>query len=961
MAARALSRTQSEKNKRLRHAPGKEDYMKKFNSTLALIVALLVAFVFPACSGSKLDTPVGFSIDENNVLSWEEVEGARSYTVSIRDLQTETESEASTRKTSYTLSDLAEGDYEIKVMAMGGSQNSLRSEWSDIQNFHKDYETGLIYTLINGDTEYAISQSGTAQGTVRIEDVYRGKPVTAILEAAFRASGRIENLIVGANVRTVGANAFYQCPRLASVELPDSVVSIGESAFQGCSSLTSVRLPAHLQAIAPTTFAYCRGLKGITFGEELRSIGDTAFYSCTGITSLEFPDSLQSIGTDAFSASPSSEDALTSVSFGSGLLSIGENAFSNRLNLSQVIFAGTNGLSIGTRAFNGCRSLEEAVLAEGLASIGNYAFSGCEALADVALPESVSAIGRDAFLGTELYRKQADSNTYGGFIYAGDWLVGATAESKSVSDFTIASFKENTVGIASRVFQSCPELGTVRLPVSLKYVGTYAFADSPKLRSLITAEGSALEEIGDYAFYNCGTLSNIVFQRRGLKRIGNGAFANCLSVSNNRENAYLLVPETVESIGQRAYYGTALWNEPTEEGIIYAGNWVVGYANITQSEVALSENVEGIADAAFANCEIITGVQNLNRVRYIGEAAFSGCTALTSVSLSRNLQSIGAQTFFGCSSLISLGTSLPRSLEEVGVLAFAGCSALTSLDFSVTALTTLDVGAFWGCSSLNELIFGDDLETIGAYAFCQCVAVTSVKLPASVIYVGERAFSNCDSLAELDLGSTEFIGPLAFSKCISLKELTLPATVKEVGDFAFFCAGIEKINFSEGLKRIGACAFYRLEGLSSLSLPASLEYIGENAFRDCVRLGSVIMCGEIGYIGPHAFYKCFNMTVYSAAPMTASAAWDGLWNSSFRPVFWECKLDDGGNVLSVTAGQVSNPYARFGAVAPHRDGFEFAGWATSEDGEAVYDAQSWRDAAEGTMLYAIYTGNPENQ
>ena len=935
--------------------------MKKFNSALALIVALFMAFAFSACSGAKLDAPADFSIDENNVLSWEEVEGARSYTVHIRDLQTETETEATTRRTSYTLSDLAEGDYEIKVMATGGSQNSLRSEWSEIQNFHKDYETGLIYTLINGDTEYAISQSGSAQGTVRIEDIYRGKPVTAILDAAFRASGRIENLVVGANVCTVGANAFYQCPRLVSIELPDSVVSIGESAFQGCSSLASVRLPAHLQAIAPTTFAYCRGLKEITFGEELLSIGETAFYSCTGISSLDFPDSLQIIGQDAFSASFSSEDALTSVSFGSGLLSIGENAFSNRVNLSEATFAETDGLSIGNYAFADCEALGEVELAEGLVSIGNYAFAGCEALEEIELPGSVSAIGRDVFLRTKLYQEQVDGNTHGGFVYAGDWLVGATEESKSVSDFTVASFKENTVGIAARVFQSCPELGTVRLPVSVKYVGTYAFADSPKLRSLITEEGSALEEIGNYAFYNCGTLSNIVFQRRGLKRIGAGAFENCLSVNNNQNNAYLLVPETVESIGQRAYYGTALWDDPTEEGVIYAGNWVVGYANITQSEVALSENVEGIADAAFANCEIITGVQNLNRVRHIGIAAFSGCTALTAVSLSRDLQSIGPQTFFGCISLISLGTSLPRSLEEVGALAFAGCSALTSLDFSVTALKTLDVGAFWGCSSLSELIFGEDLETVGAYAFCQCAAVTSVKLPASVTYVGERAFSNCDSLAELDLGSTEIIGALAFSKCISLKELTLPATVKEVGDFAFFCAGIEKINFSEGLERIGACAFYRLEGLSSLSLPASLEYIGENAFRDCVRLGSVIMRGDIGYIGPHAFYKCFNMTVYSAAPMTASEAWDGLWNSSFRPVFWGCALDEAGNVLSVTAGQVSNPYARFGAVAPNKDGFEFVGWATTEDGEAVYDTNSWRDAAGSTVLYAIYTGQPENQ
>lgn len=935
--------------------------MKKFTAVISALLFLFVSVTASACAGGKLRAPDP-RVNEEDQLVWEEVEGARGYIVSVRAADEEEWTEETVRRTSYSLASLEEGDYQIRMMSVGGSGNSLHSEWSTVLEFHKEYQTGLVYTLINGDTEYEITQAGSATGEIVIEDVYRGKPVTSIAPAAFRACGRIERITVGNNVTVIGDNAFYQCARLVSVVMPDSVLSLGTSAFQGCSALESVRLSSSLERIAENTFAYCRALKEVSLPEGLKTIGENAFYSCTSLGEVTLPASLTEIGTYAF-ASSSDDETLKSVSFGGGLETIGEYAFYNRRGLNALSFAEADGLTIGAHAFDSCVSLEEAELPEGLSEIGGYAFYNCGKLGSVSIPKSVTAVGEFAFNGTALYEEQTEE----GIIYIGSWLVATTpAKRAEITALRAGDLRENTVGLSARVFLGCTELRSVSLPDSVKYIGEYAFYRCTKLDSFLTDPSSELESIGYAAFGEAGALRVVRLRGSAFRDIGAFAFMDCASLDNNASDPHQLVPETVEHIGQNAFYGTALYNEPKTEdgGVIYAGKWAIGYGQITQSDLVLIEDLEGVADFAFNGCDVITGVQNLGRTEHIGTGAFAGCVSLGAVSLSRSLKKIEPQTFYGCSALTTLGNSLPRTLEEIGAFAFTNCSRLAELDFTGTRVTAIDTAAFWGCSSLETLVLTDPLEEIGDYAFYMCTALTQLTLPDTLTSIGERGFGWCLMLESVDFGEgVSEIGDFAFRNCEALTSVVLPASVREVGDYAFFrCFGVTSVTLPEGLLHIGECAFSGLVGLGQIVLPASLVSIGDNAFRDCMTLGSVVMKGQIGYIGSHAFYKCFNATIYSAAAKAVSNDWSPDWNSSYRPVLWACEIDEEGAVLSVNVGEetVSNPYARYESVPPAREGYDFLGWATSPDAEEPdFAAEEWRDA-EG-KLYALYAAHSENE
>ena len=137
---------------------------------------------------------------------------------------------------------------------MGDAESYEDSAWTEPVQFHKNYESGCIYTLINNNTEYEITRVGSASGEVRVEEYYRDKPVTKIAASAFRGSPRVEKILVGNNVRYIGDSAFYKCTKLTEVTIPDSVTYLGAAAFQLCSALKVVNIPKAVDIVRESTF-----------------------------------------------------------------------------------------------------------------------------------------------------------------------------------------------------------------------------------------------------------------------------------------------------------------------------------------------------------------------------------------------------------------------------------------------------------------------------------------------------------------------------------------------------------------------------------------------------------------------------------------------------------------------------------------------------------------------------------
>lgn len=946
----------------------REKFMKKIRLFVLLSLVVCALSLFCACNnGSGLATPQDLSIDENYQLSWSKVDGAYSYVVEVLNVESSQKKEYRVAKNYLSLETVDQGDYDLRVKAEG-SEKSTVSEWSQSISFKKGYETGCVYKLINNDTEYAIARYGNATGTVYIEDVYRNKPVTEISDRAFKNCSSVEEVHIGKNVRSIGDNAFYGCKSVKKVVVPEqnSLVKIGASAFLSCTALESINIPDGVTTISDSTFAYCRSLKELIIGQGVTYIGEYAFSDCSTIENVVIPNSVTQMGESAFAGC----SALKSVTIGSGLVEIPKSAFYTCSALETIVFSENGALTtIGANAFSDCISLKSVTLPEGLVNIEKWAFimrpdeiqdENGNAVADfkselstVVIPSTVEHIGINAFYGAKFYVDSAKAGDE--FIYVDNWLVSVSiATLASLDHIKVDTFKENIVGIADNALQGCALLETIELPYSIKYIGDYAFSQCLKLRSIETYNNS-VKSIGKYAFSGCKILSTVILSE-GLEKIDDYAFEKCERLDNSEGN--ILCPNSLKSLGQKAFFNTRLWTKADQFGVIYADKWAVGY-NEKISTVDLREDVVGIADYAFSYCDGLRSfiVPNNNSLKYIGKGAFFYCKNLDMPDFgSTSVREIGDYAFYYCTSMSEIG--LPMRLTRIGRSAFYYCSELSRINLNGKKVTEIGDYAFYKCINLGSISFGNELKTIGMGAFYECYALKEIALPSTVTEIGDYAFFKCIGMTDISLGSgLTSIGNSTFAYCISIKKVDLGANVKSVGDYAFYGAQemmILKLN--EGIKEIGDYAFLGAKKLISLEIPSTLEKIGAHAFHGCKSIESIIIPSMLKEMGMHAFYGCDSLTVYAQSSATPSL-WSEYWNSTFRPVIWGCALsDDGKYIVSVVAGEntLVNEWVESGVVAPTRVGYEFDGWSSIENGAKEYELTEIASVPAGTTLYAVW-------
>ena len=133
--------------------------------------------------------------------------------------------------------------------------------------------------------------------------------------------------------------------------------------------------------------------------------------------------------------------------------------------------------------------------------------------------------------------------------------------------------------------------------------------------------------------------------------------------------------------------------------------------NKTITSIELPDHLYSIGDGAFDGCENLQTV-NSTGITEIGAHAFCGCKSLENISLT-GIKSVGDYAFSECSSLTELDLN---TVEKIGIGAFYNASDIYKVHFS-SELTTIDNGAFAGCSSFKEIILPDNIDRIGLLAF----------------------------------------------------------------------------------------------------------------------------------------------------------------------------------------------------------------------------------------------------
>ena len=588
----------------------------------------------------------------------------------------------------------------------------------------------------------------------------------------------LTNVVLSENITTIGNSAFKGCTGLTDFQFTN-VATIGSSAFEGCTGIKSLVFPAsvttirnsafknsgletitlHTPIVGAGWFRDITSLKNVIFGSEVTDIKDQAFEGCTGLSQIDIPQGINTIGIRAFYGCtnitsvviPQSITKISSSAFEGGGLrkltihtkEIGDRWFDNLQTLTEINF-GDEVTRIGKYAFSKCSGLTSLKLTSNITTIGDFAFSG-SSLATLTIPATVKSIGSSAFTNTPITSGEINCQEIGNSCFKGV----TTLENLILGDAVTS--------IGTGAFEGCSGLTEVTIPKNVTTIGGSPFKDCP-----ITTLDIKCRDLPNECFKGMTTLNKLNVDNSAVS-IGAGAFQDCTGLSN------VSLGKNLTTIKERAFNGcSSLVSISIPINVNSVGKVAFTNSGITTVELHCKE----MGRAWF---EDITSIKNLiigEEVTNIGTYAFKNCTGLTSISIPGNVKSIDEAAFEGCSELSSL--SIADGLVSIKPVAFRYCSKLSSITLPDTAID-LSYSAFdgtaWYESQPEGMVYlgknalrykaekgipeGTSIEikegtlAIGRNCFTYVPAkngLTSVTLPNSIIYIGERAFHECIAL-----------------------------------------------------------------------------------------------------------------------------------------------------------------------------------------------------------------------
>lgn len=375
--------------------------------------------------------------------------------------------------------------------------------------------------------------------------------------------------------------------------------------------------------------------------------------------------------------------------------------------------------------------------------------------------------------------------------------------------------------IGDSVFEGRGDISSITIPESVRYVGSFAFAQTgltnvtmPRRLDtgfaiflgvgqldlatgflVLTVNGSTMitghsEAVGELAIPRS-------IAGRDVTAIGPSAFDSAADLVS------VILPQGIESIGSKAFSGSGL------------------------SQIELPDSLD-----------------------YIGSGAFSGCGNLHSVTIPDGVRSIESNTFFH-SGLRSI--RLGGNVTRIGVSAFHACESLTSIVIP-DQVTTIERTAFAACYGLTNVTIGSGVTSVPDWAFAHCVNLATVTLPQGIRSIGSSAFHE-SGLTRITLPQGLIsIGEGTFSKCRSLTSVFIPGGVSFIPEGAFLdCSGLMEVSIGHGVTVIESGAFMHCRSLRILSIPTGITRIEQDAFRYCSSLRRVILPASLVSMGKGAF------------------------------------------------------------------------------------------------------------
>lgn len=470
-------------------------------------------------------------------------------------------------------------------------------------------------------------------------------------------------------------------------------------------------------------------------------------------------------------------------------------AFLDRGNI-EYLNIGTKVKIIGEGAFKDCNNLRKTnkfVIPDSVISIGKNAFSnfglpnggemvinGCSELRELntnSVNQSVNAV-RAAVIDGKNCEAVLTKDIFGDDIKLNVNKLSIGGIVEKIDDNVFQNFR-----FALKDNKSYLIIGG-----NVETIGASAFQNSNFTDLII---GDNVNNIEAYAFYDCQSYNGTLDLKK-VVNIGQYAFGNCKNATGG-----LVIPETVESIGQFAFDSFASShnvdnNNNTDskvgELVIKGGSSNQGhtlggfiFTNANFKNVKIEGKITEISAYAFKNSPI-------NRSTPYNDIKGS-------LEISGSVKTIGKSAFENCNGFTG-DLILPEGLTVINDATFNGCLGFTG-DLNIpSTVTQIGSRAFMGCVGMNgSLTLSNNLKKIGMEAFKDCINFKNgLKIPETVTEgIGNCAFQRFakntseQGLLEINAGSYSNgtkLGGFIFTEA-KFNGVTVGGIVQEISANAF--------------------------------------------------------------------------------------------------------------------------------------------------------------------------------
>lgn len=240
-------------------------------------------------------------------------------------------------------------------------------------------------------------------------------------------------------------------------------------------------------------------------------------------------------------------------------------------------------------------------------------------------------------------------------------------------------------------------------------IGANAFKGKTKITYVMLPK--TVKSFGEGAFEGCTALKGVSIPSR-LETVGDSAFKGCTALTQ------LALPNSVASIGANAFDGDSRLFMLNMVSVEYSKLETIGdsaFKNCSSLELfcsdekyILPESVTTIGSRAFYECIKIDNVVMGDGITSLGESAYENCSGIKKVVVSARISTVPQKAFLNCTELIELTFSTTvRGPVTIESSAFENCSKLGSLDLP-QKVSTVKEDAFKGCTALRRIYIRND-------------------------------------------------------------------------------------------------------------------------------------------------------------------------------------------------------------------------------------------------------------